>query len=109
MSFSRWIMTLGLVVGIGMLITAQRIAVFMEGYVVGKRMEQVHQEEASVGWLSHEVMGAASPTALAYEAQQRRMNLVAWSSLKDQPAQDAAADASSDTRDAVVARNDTAD
>ena len=87
MPLNRWLMGLALAVGVGMLIAAQRIAVFMEGYVVGKRLQQLQEQETRVGWLDHQVVGSASPASLARQVQSRRMNLVAWSSLDALPPQ----------------------
>ena len=86
MSLARWLMGIALIVGLGMLLTAQRMAVFMEGAIVGKRMEQLHEQQVRVGWLQQQVVGSASPSSLAQQAQQRRMNLVAWSSLPERSA-----------------------
>ena len=108
MTLSRWAIGLGLVVGIGMLITGQQISVFIEGYVVGQRMRQVHQEEAALGWVSHEVAGASSPASLARDGDVRRLNLVASSSLRDLSVQSASADAVAEPPPASLAR-DTSD
>ena len=108
MSLSRWLIVLGLAVGIGMLITAQRIAVFMEGYVVGERMHQVHEEEVALGWVNHQVTGASSPVNLARDAQSRHLNLVASSSLQDLSLQQAPKSSTSEPQPVAMAR-DTSD
>ncbi|MBI4596837.1 MAG: hypothetical protein HY737_00365 [Candidatus Omnitrophica bacterium] len=83
MPLARWVVFVALAVGISMLITAQRMAVFMEGYLVGKRLQQVQEYETRLSWLSHQVIGEASPASLAREAQSRQLALVAWSSIDE--------------------------
>ena len=98
---------LGLTVGIGMLVTAQRIAVEMEGYVVGQRMRQVHEQEVALNWLDQQVTGSSSPVSLARQEESRRLNLVAWSSLQDLPSKPVPA--ASSQPEQIAAMDDTSD
>ena len=101
---------LGCAVGIGMLMTAQRMAVFMEGYLVGQRMRQAHEQEVALGWIDNTVTGSSSPTALARQERDRQWNFVAWSSLDDVPLQPLPVSASSEHETEHVAMaSDTAD
>ncbi len=81
MKLSRWLMLIGIVVGIGCLRVAQRNAAFMAGYAVAERTHTIHAQEAQVAWLHTQVMGLESPQHLAQVAQERRLKLVAWSTL----------------------------
>jgi len=71
----------GLLVGLGCLQVAQRNAIFLKSYAVGERTHHVHTQETQVAWLSTQVTGLASPMRLAEIAEERRLKLVAWSTL----------------------------
>ncbi len=81
MNLSRWMLAIGVLVGLGCLQVAQRNAVYLKGYAVGKRMQRVHEIERDVAWLKADVIGLESPSRLARVAEERRLKLVAWSTL----------------------------
>ena len=81
MRLQQWLILVGLVVGLGCLQVAQRNAIFFKGYAVGERMHRMHARETEVAWLNAEVQALQSPTRLAHVAEERRLKLVAWSSL----------------------------
>jgi len=85
MRSSRWLLLIALVVGVGCLNVAQRTALFLTGYGVGQRAQRAHAQEADVLWLKMQVVGLSSPAHLAEVAQERRLKLVAWSTLKAEP------------------------
>lgn len=81
MRFSRWLLIVGLVVGLGCLQVVQHTALLLRGYAVGRRLRQVHRQETAVSWLSAEVDGLGSPSRLAQVSKEQRLKLVAWSPL----------------------------
>ena len=81
MRLSHWLILIASVVGVGTLQVAQHQAIFMKGYAVGERMQRLHAAETEVLWLRTHVIGLTSPAHLSQVAQQRRLNLVAWSAL----------------------------
>lgn len=81
MRLSHWIALLALTVGIGLLRVSQRNALMLQGYAVGERLQRVHAKETDVTWLTARVDGLASPTHLAQVAEERRLKLVARSTL----------------------------
>lgn len=81
MSLRRWFLLEAVLVGLGCLQVAQRHAILLNGYAVGARMERVHAQETNLAWLRNDVTGLASPTHLARVARDRRLTLVAWSTL----------------------------
>lgn len=81
MRLSRWMTLIGAVVALGCLKVSQRNAIFLRGYAVGERLGRVHTQETDVSWLNAQVIGLASPGRLARVAQERRLKLVAWSTL----------------------------
>ncbi len=85
MRLAHWVTLIGLLVGLGCLQVAQRNALFLQGYAIGERMGRVHTTENDVAWLNMRVVGLASPTHLSQVAQERRLNLVAWSTLSPVP------------------------
>lgn len=85
MRLSRWWILLGVVVGLGCLQVAQRTAIVMKGYAVGERVHRVHTQQTETSLETMEVAGLSSPLHLAQVAKERRMNLVAWSALHQQP------------------------
>ena len=85
MRLTHWLMLIGLLVGLGCLQVAQRNALLLQGYAIGERMGRVHTTETDVAWLNMRVVGLASPTRLSQVAQERRLNLVAWSTLSPVP------------------------
>ena len=81
MLLSRWMTLIGIVVALGCLEVSQRNAIFLKGYALGDRLGQVHTQETDVSWLNAHVTGLASPGRLSQVAQERRLKLVAWSTL----------------------------
>ena len=81
MLLSRWMTLIGIVVALGCLEVSQRNAIFLKGYALGDRLGQVHKQETDVSWLNAHVTGLTSPGRLARVAQERRLKLVAWSTL----------------------------
>ena len=81
MALSRWLLLVGIMVGVGCLQVAQRNAIVLKGYEIGQRIQQVHAHETQLEWLSTRVTGLASPTQLSKVAQDRRLALVAWATL----------------------------
>ena len=82
MRLSGWITLVAVMVGLGCLQVSQRNALFLKGYEVGERMSRVHAQDTDVSWLRARVGGLTSPTRLARVAQERRLQLVAWSTLE---------------------------
>ncbi len=81
MRLSHWIALIAVMVGIGFLRVSQRNALILKGYAVGERLQRVHAKETDVTWLTVQVDGLASPTHLAQVAEERRLKLVARSTL----------------------------
>lgn len=79
MRLSRWLVLIAALVGLGCLQVAQRNAIFLGGYAAGDRLSKLHAKEIEVGWLNANVTEHRSPVALDQAAQERRLNLVAWS------------------------------
>ena len=81
MRLSRWLSLIALVMGVGCLQVAQRNAVFLGAYALGERASRLHGQTTDVAWLHARVIALASPMHLAQVAQERRLKLVAWSTL----------------------------
>ena len=81
MRLSRWLLLIGIVVGLGCLQVVQRNALLLQGYAIGERAHRVHEEETAVAWLNAEVDGLASPGRLAQTSRDQRLALVAWAPL----------------------------
>lgn len=81
MSLSRWMLLIAALVGFGCLKVSQQNAVFLAGYAVGERMARAHTQQTEVSWIGARVTGLASPAHLAEVAKDRRLKLVAWSTL----------------------------
>ena len=81
MRLTRWLLLIGLVVGLGCLQVAQRNAVFMKGYAVGERTHRLLTQQTDVSWLQVQVAGLSSPTHLSQVAKERQLKLVARSTL----------------------------
>ena len=81
MRLSRWMLVIGIVVGFGCLKVAQRNAILVKSYAVGERMGRLHAKRNEVAWLHAQVTGLSSPSHLAQMAEERRLELVAWSRL----------------------------
>lgn len=81
MALGRWLLLIGTVVGLGCLQVAQRNALMVTGYAVGEGRAQVHAKQTEVSWAGARVAGLSSPVHLAEVAQERRLKLVAWSTL----------------------------
>lgn len=84
MRLSRWMLVIGIVVGFGCLKVAQRNAILVKSYALGERMDHLHAKRNEVAWLHAQVTGLSSPTHLAKIAEERRLELVAWSWLPPQ-------------------------
>ncbi len=76
-----WIVLIATLVGLGCLQVAQHNAMYLQGYALAEREHAVHTQRAQVSWLNAQVTELASPKHLAQVAQERRLNLVAWSTL----------------------------
>ena len=87
MKFKRWLMAIGIIVSVGMLQVAQRNTVYLKGYALGDRVEKEHEGQTEVSWLETRVMRLTSPDHLSDMAQERHLNLVAWSMLTPDQAQ----------------------
>ena len=85
MRLSRWFLIIACVVGLGCLQVAQRTAIVMKGYALGERMHRVHAQQTDVSLETMDVVGLSSPAQLSQVAQERRMNLVAWWALRQEP------------------------
>ena len=85
MRLSRWLVIIGIMVGVGCLRVAQRNAVLVKSYAVGDRMTRLHEQQNDVAWLQAQVTELSSPTQLARAAEARRLKLVAWSRLPPTP------------------------
>jgi len=81
MPLSRWLLLIAFLVILGCLQVAQHTGLYVKAYGVGKRAQQVHAEEVDVSWLMTRVASLSSPPQLASLAQERQLNLVAWSTL----------------------------
>jgi hypothetical protein len=81
MRLSQWLTLIGVVAGLGCLQVAQRNALFMAGYAFGEQAHAVHTQEANLLWLNAQVVGLESPKHLSRMAQERNLQLVAWSTL----------------------------
>lgn len=83
---TRWLMGIALLVGVGCLQVAQRNALLLKGYRVGSLVARLHAQETQLALWHTEVMGMASPGALARVAKERNLKLVAWVTVDGQPA-----------------------
>ncbi len=81
MKLTQWLLLVAVVIGVGCLQVAQRNAVFFSAYAVGERASRLHSETTGVTWLNARVIGLSSPNRLTQVAQERRLKLVAWSTL----------------------------
>ncbi len=82
MQLQHWFLLIGLMVGMGMLRTAQQNALIVSGYALGDRAEQLHEQDVQMKRLRADVLELASPVHLADVARERRMKLVAWTSVQ---------------------------
>ena len=85
MRMSQWMLAIGIVVGIGCLRVTQRTALVMKSYAVGERSVRLHARDNEIAWLQTRVARMSSPVRLAQVAEERRMDLVAWSRLLPPP------------------------
>jgi hypothetical protein len=81
MNLTRWMSTIGAIVLLGLLQVAQRNAIVLQSYGVGRRLAQAHKQETELGWLQTRVAGLSSPGALAAAQETRRLKFVARSTL----------------------------
>lgn len=77
MSIKKWAIAIGCVVGLGCLQVAQRNALLLQGYALGHRVEQMHEDQVVLHWLQADVTRLGSPSALADAAQMRKWKFVA--------------------------------
>lgn len=91
MRLSRWMLVIGIMVGLGCLQVAQRNAILLKSYGVGERMNRIHARQTELAWLQAHVTELSSPTHLAQMAQERRLKLVAWWRLPPTPSMVSAA------------------
>ena len=90
MKFSRWLLLIAAMVGVGLVQVAWHNAIYFTGYAIGDRLHRVQTIEREVAWLDTQVTGLGSPVRLADVAQQRQLTLVAWSMIPTLPAAPAA-------------------
>ena len=112
MRFSRWLLLIAAMVGVGLAQVAWHNAVYFTGYAIGDRLHRVQTLEREVAWLDTQVTGLGSPVRLADVAQQRQLTLVAWSTMPTAPAIPAAPEGSKEpTRatDAAVPATSSSD
>jgi len=76
---------LGTVVGLGCLQVAQRTTIVMKGYALGERAHRVHTQQTQMLLKTVEVAALSSPLHLSNVVRERRMNLVAWAALREEP------------------------
>lgn len=82
MRLSHWLALIATLVGLGCLQVAQHNAIFLSGYAAGERLSTLRAKETEVGWWNAQVTGRRSPVALDQAAQERQLNLVAWSTWR---------------------------
>ena len=87
MKLSRWLIVISGTVAVGMLQVAQHHMLYLKGYALGDRVEQAHKQQTEVSWLETRVVRLSSPDRLSSTAQDRHLNLVAWSILTPGQAQ----------------------
>ena len=86
MRLSHWMALIAVFVAVGFLSVSQRNAIYGQGYAVGRRLHKLHAEQSDVSRLRAHVTGLEAPTRLAQLADERRLKLVAWSTLSpDRP------------------------
>ena len=95
MKFSRWLLLIAVMVGVGLVQVAWHNAVYFTGYAIGDRLHRVQIMEREVAWLDTQVTRLGSPVHLADVAQQRQLTLVAWSTMPSSPAAPSTREASS--------------
>jgi hypothetical protein len=81
MSLTRWLIGIAVLVGLGALRVTQHNALLRAGYRVGALSARVHAQETQLALRHTEVLGMASPTALARVANERDLKLVAWATV----------------------------
>jgi hypothetical protein len=77
---------IGVVVAFGCLKVGERNAIYFKGYALGDRLQRIHAQETGVAWLAADVTELASPARLAQTAQDRKLKLIAWSTLSPERA-----------------------
>jgi hypothetical protein len=85
MPLARWVILIGVLVGLGCLQVAQRTAIVVKGYGVGERAKRVHEQEVDVSWRTTQVVSLSSPAHLLDVAEDRRLQLKAWATLEAEP------------------------
>lgn len=81
MTLKGWFLLIGLCVVCGMLQVAWRNAVIMKAYDLGDRVSRLERAQTDVALLTTEVAALESPVRLAQVAEERKLELVAWSPL----------------------------
>ena len=81
MNMKRWMVLIGGMVLIGVARVAQHTSLRLQSYAVGQRTVRLHELDNQTQWMEAQVVGAQSPLHLARLAKERKLNLVAWSSM----------------------------
>jgi hypothetical protein len=76
---SRWLLLIGVLVGIGCLKVSQQNAIVFKGYAVAERVVSLQAQQTDIVWLSAQVGRLSCPTRLDQVATDRQLRLVAWS------------------------------
>lgn len=81
MPLSRWMVVIGLVMGLGCLRVTQHHAVVFKAYAVGAQTSRLHEQHNEVDWLNARIVALASPAHLGEVVEQRHLKLIARSTL----------------------------
>ncbi len=85
MRLSQWVTLIAILVGLGCLQVSSRNAIFLKGYALGERIDQMHTQETDLSWLHASVVGLESPTHLARVAGNRGMKFEARKTVSATP------------------------
>ena len=81
MTLTRWFLLIGVMAVLGIARVAQRTALWLTAYDVGRHITSVHELENQTQWMGAKLAGAQSPLHLARAARERHLTLVAWSPM----------------------------
>ena len=81
MLLKRWLVLIGILVVWGGLQITWRNAIVMKGYDVGQRLADVNRTQTKVRWETTQVIELTSPVHLAKVSTQRKLGLVARSTM----------------------------
>ncbi len=81
LTFTRWLVCIGVLLGFGMLKVAQQTAIWKQAYNVGTQHTALHALEQDTQWLQRDVLAQVSPAELSRATEQRQLKLVAWSAI----------------------------